>query len=235
MTRRVVPLGRTLAAGILLVAVVALLAPTASAASGAEADMKPTLAAISIMSLPLTGLLVLLLVSLRPLLGRPYDTEPLGLHIANVLAATSLLTFLDALLVPYLFIEGADTTASFAAVGLLDALVVLAVFHRYLLQPLPWAAGSGLAFGLTTVAWGNAALTMDLSDLYRMEDLLRLSWPVWLLIFLALLLLETAKLHVDDGTERTPPPLSRPRMALRLGEMLIIAFGLAVGVAVAWS
>lgn len=235
MTRRVVPLGRTVAAGILLIATSALLAPTASAATGAEPDLRPTLVAISIMSLPLTGLLVLLLVSLRPLLGLPYGTEPVGVHIASVLAATALLTFLGALLVPYLFLEGADTTLSFGAVGLLDALVALAVFRRYLLLPLPWASGSGMTVGLATVAWGNYALEVGFSQLHRIEELLRLSWAVWLLIFLALLLLETARHHLGGPAAPRSHPLPRPRMALRLGEMLIVTFGLAVGVAVAWS
>ncbi len=235
MTRRVVQLGRTVAAGILLLAILALLAPSASAATGAVDDIRPTLVAISVLSLPLTGLLVLLLVSLRPILGLPYRTEPVGLHIADVLAATTLLTFLGALLVPYLFVEGADTTISFAVVGLLDALVALAVFRRYLLLPFPWAAGSGLTVGIATVAWGYYALGVGFAQLLRIEDLLRLSWPVWLLIFLALLLLETASHHVGGDRAPSPPPLPRPRMALRLGEMMILALGLAVGVAVAWS
>jgi len=130
----------------------AIVAPHASAAGSVE-DVQSTLVAISVMSLPITGLLVLLLLSMTTLLGRPSRSEPAAFHVTNLVVVVALLSFLGALLVPFVFVEGVSTTLTFAAVGVLDLLLVAGVFARYLLFRVPWAVVAGGVVATISVAW----------------------------------------------------------------------------------
>lgn len=235
-----VNLGRPMTAGILLLATLIMvlsITPIASANDAVE-DAKPTMVAISLLSLPIMGLIILLIIALPAMLGRPYRLEPAGYHVANVLAVVALLAFIDALLVPYVFVRGVDPTLSFAVVGVLDMLMVTGIFVRYLLFPVNWATAVGTGLAIATIIRVHSAYQMPLATLYRTEDLLRLTLPVWSVLFIGLLLMETARYHlVDNHDHREPDGLQLPkrRRMLRLGEVLIMTFAIAVAMLLAWS
>jgi hypothetical protein len=210
-------------------------APLASGAGTAE-DVQSTLVAISVLSLPLTGLLVLAIVTLLTFLEGYPVAEPVSFHMANVIVVTALLTFLDALLVPFVYVEGVSTTLSFALIGVLDLLLVAGIFARYLLLPVPRAAIAGGVVAGIAVAWAYMAFEMDYSSLLSIEDALRLTLPVSLIVFVALLFLETDHFHLGGeargggGTADLP----RGRRMLRLGELLIMNMVVAAGVWLGW-
>jgi hypothetical protein len=238
LTRQVVELalaGRLGIVALTALGALAMAAPLATAAGTVE-DVQSTLVSISVMSLPLTGLLVLAIYALPSLLGRPAVAEPTAFHLANIVVVTALLTLLGALLVPFVYVEGVSTTLSFAVIGVLDALLVAGIMARYLLFP-PWkAAVAGGLVAVITVSWAYLAFEMDYSSLLSIEDLARLTLPVWLLVYIGLLFLETN--HYHTGSEGpTPPGGGRPnrdRRMLRLGESLIMNMVVAGGLWLAW-
>lgn len=210
-------------------------APLASGAGTVE-DVHSTLVAISVMSLPLMGLLVLAIVTLLTFLERSPVAEPPSFHMANVIVVTALLTFLDALMVPFVYVEGVSTTLSFALIGVMDLLLVAGIFARYLLMPVPRAAIAGGVVAGITVAWAYLAFEMDYSSLLSIEDALRLTLPVWLIVFVALLFMETNHFHLgeEDRGRRVTADLPRGRRMLRLGELLIMNMVVAAGLWLAW-
>jgi hypothetical protein len=214
-----------------------LLGSSIASAAGSSGDIRSTLVVISLLSLPLFGLVVLLIIALPEMLGRPYRFEPAGYHVANVLAVVFLLTFVDALLTPYVLVEGVNSTLSFVIVGVLDLMLVTGVFIRHLLFPLRWATAIGGAWAIIMVVRAFIAIEMPAATLFRLEDVLRLSLPVTAIIFIGLLLMETARYHLaaeDDHREPEGPRVPGGRRMLRLGEVLITTFALSVGVAIAW-
>ena len=193
-----------------------------TAAADTPMDIAEDLMVISLMSMPLFGLFVLLALSLPPLLHLDYPIVPVRFHLANVLVVTALLTFVDALIVPYLVQGGGELTLVLAMGGLANLAVCTTVFHRHLSFPLPWAAGVGGAFALVSVAWWYLALEMDHSLLFQVRDVLAMSLPAWVAIFLGLLVLETLRHHhrPEEGTDPHPDQTPRERTLL-LGEMLV--------------
>jgi hypothetical protein len=234
-------LARSATFGSILVLALTLMAFGASlvtATSIADSPLPETMVKISIVSMPLMGLLVLLLVYLPTLLGEDYPVEPVRFHLANILCVVTLLTFIDALLVPYLVVYKVDITISFALVGLLDLLLVFSVFYRYLALPLWWSSMAGGVIAITMVSWGIAVWeNVSGSDLLAIKDLLVYSLPVWLLIFLGALALETLKHHhkpemnVEKGAL---PRISIRTRTHRMGEMLIFITILGTVVGLLW-
>jgi hypothetical protein len=211
--------------------------PIASASDPVE-DAKPTVVAISLMSLPIIGLIVLLIVTLPAMAGRPYRVEPPGLHVANILTVVALLTFIDALMAPYVLSRGVDPTLSFAVVGVLDMLIVTGVFSRYLLFPVNWATAVGAALAIITVVSMYSMYQMPLATLYLVEDVLGLALPVLAILFIGLLTMETVRYHLMPGGDHREPDWPRVpprRRMLRLGEVLIMTFVVAVAMALVWS
>lgn len=235
-----VPLGRAGTSGIVLVTTLAVLALGSSIASANDPveDAKPTIVAISLMSLPIIGLIVLLIVTLPAMAGRPYRVEPPGLHVANILTVVALLTFIDGLMAPYVFSRGVDPALSFAVMGVLDMLIVTGVFSRYLLFPVNWATAVGAALAIVTVVSVYSAYQMPLATLYLVEDVLRLALPVLAILFVGLLMMETARYHLMPGRDHREPDWPRVpprRRMLRLGEALIMTFVVAVAMTLVWS
>ena len=72
-----------------------------------------------------------------------------------------------------------------------------------------------------------------MSTMFWLEDVLLYTLPFWALIWIGLLLLETAKYHiVEDEDHKGPdrPGVPRRRRMLRLGELLIMNMVIAFGV-----
>lgn len=214
-----------------------LLGAGVAADGGSTGDIKPTIVVVTLLTLPLMGLMVLTIVAVPEIIGRPYRFEPMAFHIGNVLTLAFMLIFFDALVGPYAHVEGVDPTLSFSVVGVMSLLFATAVFHRYLLLPVPWATVAGGAIAIHTVSRVYWAVTVPTATLYQVEDLFRLSLPFTALLFVGLLLMETTRYHLlrDDGhREPEGPSVPQGRRMLRLGEAIIINFALAVGVALAW-
>ncbi len=207
-----------------------------ASAAGTVEDVQSTLVSISVMSLPLMGLLVLAIYALPSLMARPPTVEAPAFHLANLVVVTALLTFLDALLVPFVYVEGMSTTLSFAVIGILDLMMVAGVLARYLLLPTSQTAVAGGVVAIITVAWAYQAFEMDYSTLLSIEDLVRVTLPITLLVYMGLLILETNRYHV--GEERSRPPCGgrafQSRRMLRLGELLIMNMVVAAAVWLAW-
>jgi hypothetical protein len=200
-------------------------------------DAKPTMVAISLLSLPIMGLIILLIIAIPAMLGRPYRVEPVGFHLANLLAVVFLLAFIDALLAPYVFAEGVDPALSFSVVGVLDMLIVTGVFVRYLLHPVNLATVIGTVLAVITVLRVYSAYQMPLATLYHMEDVLRFTLPAWVFLFSGLLMLETVRNHhlVDEGHKEPDwPQVHKEKRMMRLGEVLIMTFAVAVAMGLVW-
>ena len=85
-----------------------------------------------------------------------------------------------------------------------------------------------IIFGLVFMA-----MEVPLSTISWLEDMLLYTLPLWFLVWVGLLLLETAKYHiVEDGDYKRPdgPVVPRRRRMLRLGELLIMNMVIAIGV-----
>lgn len=209
---------------------------SSTAAADTPMDIAEDLMVISVMSLPLFGLFILLALSIPPLLRRDYPVEPVRFHLANVLAATALLTFIDAMIVPYLVQGGGELTLVLALGGIANLAVCITVFQRHLSWPLPWAAMVGGAFALVSVAWWHLALSMDQALLFQVRDVLALSLPFWVALFVGLLVLETLR-HHHRPEEVTGPPMDPGRRdrTLRLGEMMVGVALAGAALAAMWA
>lgn len=240
LTGQVVDLGRPIVSGTLLMAtLIVLLAGTSIAsADGVEEDVEPTVLNITLMFMPLMGILIVSIMALPAILGRPYRVEPPDLHIANILVTVTFLALLDTLLVPYVFVKEVDPNLAFALVGVLQMLIATGIFHRYLLIPVNWAIVTATAFSIIYFIWMYSTYRIPLATLYHIEDVLRSILPALILIFAAMLMMETARYHLapDEG-HREPdwPKVPKRGRVLRLSELMIMTFALAVALALAWS
>jgi hypothetical protein len=221
-------------AGVSLISVLATVFSGSSFASADEMVVVPSPPVIYVVLLPLVGATVLLLVALPPLLGRPYWRETPAFHVANTVTVTSLVTFLMAFVVFYV-LRGTSgderyTLAAFAAV---ITFLLTGVLVRYLLAPLHWAALTAGTLACVTVAIAYLATDATNADLWRTVEGLSHLLPLVLLIWLGVLVWETARFHyVERATHEEPetPRLTRRRRMLRLGELLIANMAVAAGI-----
>ena len=216
---------RTKASSILLATVLLAVMTGTSVASALDGPGVDSPVPVLLVALPVFGAAILLVSALPALLEHTYFKEPAAFHMANVIAATSFLSFLAAVMVDRALVSGVDTTATLAVTGVLGVLIITGVLLRYLLVPLPWAAIAGGA--LATLVVSMAYLVAELPDpaWSKVTDVVVHSLPLWLLVWLGLLALETARHHpVEEGEERKAEGSGVPmrRRMLRLGELLIM-------------
>jgi hypothetical protein len=226
-------LARSRDAVLPLMSVLGVLLAGSSLASADDLVTYPEPGAIYVVLLPMVGAIVLLLVALPPLLGRPYWRERPSFHLANTVATTSLVTLLMALFVFYLLYEvSGSRTYPVAAFAAFSTFLLTGVLARYLLMPLPWATVSAVALACVMVVMVRLASDASNDGPWRaVEGLLHLL-PLLLLTWLGVLAWETARFHyVEGATHEEPggPRLPRRRRMLRLGEMLIANMAVATG------
>jgi hypothetical protein len=217
--------------GLLSMFIITLLGTTV--ASAEESRFLPSLSAIYIITLPVMGTVVLLIVLVPEMLGRRYHRERPAFHIANILAASSIITFLTARGISYAIMPGLNTTVNLSVLGVLSLLISTGLFARYFMIPIPWAAVAGSAIAVITVSLALVVIETPLATIERVIDMLLYSLPLWLLVWVGLLLLETAKYHVvpnDDHKGPDRPGIRVTRRMLRLGELLLMNFAIALGI-----
>ena len=231
-------MARTSKPRILLLAILLVVMKGTAIASANTFYTPPSPLPILVVALPVIGVAVLLISALPALLGRPYHREPAVFHMANIVAATSVITFLTVLVANGAFMPYVDTTVSLSVAGVLALLIITGVLVRYLLVPLQWAvvAGTCLALFIVSLAYVLAQLS-DADSSWVFEVALR-TLSLWLLIWLGLLLLETARYHyTEDETHEEPdrPGVPMRRRMLRLGELLILNMVLPAFVLLRWT
>ncbi len=222
----------------LVLATVIAVTSGSSIASASVLYVVPSPIPIVLVALPIIGMALLIVSALPALLRRPYFREPAAFHMTNIIAATSFVTFLIALMVNRALIPNVDTTLTLSSTGILALLIIAGVLVRYLLVPINWAllAGGSLATLLVSLAYVMAEVPG--ASYSWVIDAALYSLPLWLLIWLGLLTLETARYHyVEDGTHHEPdrPGPSMRRRMLRLGELLILNTVIAGFVLVWWT
>jgi len=208
-----------------------------SVASAEDKFSVISLTAICLISLPIMTAAVLIIIALPELLGRAYRREPATFHIANVITVTSVITFIIILGVAYSLSIRSNTTLAFATIGVVVLLIVNGIFVRYLHLSFPWATIAGGAVAILTVSLAYLAMGTPGATMDRIEGVLVQALPLWLLVWLGLLAMETAKYHiVEVETHKGPdgPRVPRRRRMLRLGELLIINMAVAAGLSLIW-
>jgi amino acid permease len=234
---RVEGMRRTSIPGTILLSILIGVLSGTSVASAGENNYYISVTTIYIVTIPIVGGAILLISALPPLLGRRYWREKWVFHIANVLTISSVIAFTSALLVLYSFDQRVNTTITLAATGVLALLIATGIFVRYLLLPLPWATIAGGALAITIVSLASIVLDMPGATLFRIEDILLQTLPLWLIVWIGILLMETAKFHVaaeDDHEDPDLPRITPKRRMLRLGELLIMNMAVAVGLGLVW-
>jgi hypothetical protein len=184
----------------------------------------PPPGSIYLIALPVMGATVLLICALPALLGRRYWREPAAFHVANVLTVSSLAALIATLLILYSS-TGMLGALSLVTMGVLALLVFTGIFVRYLLLPLPWATVAAGALAIIIFSLAYMAIETPPATIHWMAEGLLYSLPLWLLVWVGLLLLETAKYHIfGDESHEGPvgPGVPRRRRMLRLGELLIM-------------
>jgi hypothetical protein len=204
-----------------------------STASAESPVLYPSPPAFFIVLLPLVGAIVLILVALPPLLGRPYWRETPAFHIANTVTVTSLVTLLMALSVFYVVYEGSGRDVySLAAITVVATFLLSGLFVRYLLMRLLWATVTAGVMACFIVLLSYLAVGAANVDLWWTLEGLMYLLPLFLLVWLGLLAWETARFHYVEGEgheEPETPGLPRRRRMLRLGELLIANMALGAG------
>jgi hypothetical protein len=223
---------RASGAGILIPSMLMMLFAGTSLVSAEENIVYPAPRSIFLIALPIIGAASLLIYALPALLGRSYWREPPAFHIANVLTVSSLITVIATILI-FLSLTGGADPLTLITLGVLTLLMVTGIFVRYLLLPLPWAATGAGSVAIIIFALAYTAMEASMSTIAWLVDVLLYTLPLWLLIWISLLLLETTKYHMtEDETYKRPdrPGIPRRRRMLRLGELLIMNMVIAVGV-----
>jgi len=220
--------------GIPLLTMFVVVMSGAMVTAAEEDHILPSPRSIYLIALPIMGSAVLLINTLPSLFGRPYRREPAAFHLANILTLSSVICLITVILVTNAIQPGVDTTISLATIGVLGLLIIIGLFVRYLLLPIQWATIAGGAIATLIVLLAYMAMETPQATVDRLDDLLSYLTPLWLLIFVGLLLLETARYHVVVNKEPDWPRVPKDRRMLRLGELLIMNMAVVVGVAVTW-
>ncbi len=196
----------------------------------------PDPASVFLIALPVMALAVLLLAALPALLHRPYTREPPAVHMAKVAALSSVVSLLTTLVVSHAFWPGYDSTVSLSFAGVVTLLLMTGLSLRYLLMPFPRAVLAGGTMAVICVSLAYAAMEAPSSAVFNATEVLLYSLPLWMLVWAAMLAMETARHHAlveEDHREPETVRLGRRRLVLRLGELLIINMALAAGLLLA--
>ena len=223
--------------GIPLLAMLVVVMSGVIVTAAEEDHILPSPRSIYLIALPIMGSAVLLINTLPSLFGRPYRREPAAFHLANILILSSVICLITVILVTNAIQPGVDTTISLATIGVLGLLIIIGLFVRYLQLPIQWASIAGGAIAILIVLLAYMAMETPQATVDRLVDVLSYLTPLWLLIFVGLLLLETTRYHVvEDKDHKEPdwPRVPKDRRMLRLGELLIMNMAVVVGVAVTW-
>lgn len=222
--------------GTTFLSLLAILASGTSLVSAEDTVVTPDPASVFLIALPLMGLAVLLLAALPALLHRPYAREPSAVHMAKVMALSSVVSLLTTLIVTHSFWPGYDSTVSLSVSGVVALLLMTGLYLRYLLIPFPWAMLAGGTMAVVCVSLAYAAMEAPSSAVVNATQVLLYSLPLWMIVWVAMLALETARHHDLVGEDHREPGtarLGRRRLVLRLGELLIINMAVAVGLLLA--
>jgi hypothetical protein len=222
--------------GTLLLSLLAMLASGTSLVSAADTVETPDPASVFLIALPVVGLAVLLLAALPALLHRPYMREPPAVHMAKVAALSSVISLLTTLVVSHAYWPGYDSTVSLSVTGVVTLLLMTGLYLRYLLMPFPWAVLAGGAMAVICVSLAYAVMEAPSSAVFNATEVLLYSLPLWMLVWAALLAMETVRHHAlveEDHREPGTAGFVRRRQVLRLGELLIINMALAAGLLLA--
>lgn len=191
--------------------------------------------------IPLTGLLVLLLAALPTLLGRQYAREGFRFHAFNVFTAVLLLAILTGLSGMLALWEGAYSTWSFVVGGLAVLTVHLVVLRRYLAFDLTRATAGALVLSLVYIYLWYISVEAHISQTLTFIDLLYTTFPLLILVYIALLLFEAYQNHTIEGkawrsgTQTLREVPDRRERRLRLGEMWVISSAGAIFILLAFA
>jgi hypothetical protein len=176
---------------------------------------------LSVLSLPVKGLLLLLVIALPALLGSRREPERVVPHVLLFYGALVLVGLAGAVLAVVAIHDHRPSYLTLVPAAIAVLALYTVVLIRYLDHGLTHAAIAGLAFSMVSlvcwmyVVYGNSHVWSSV------EDMLAGTYPAWLLLLAAVVGVETYKLHYKPvhvtGSERDPGGVDEGRRHIPRG------------------
>jgi hypothetical protein len=169
--------------------------------------------------MPFLGIFLLLFLRLIARTGRGPGPVPARFHLLNIIGIVVLVSLGRALLGALALFDGRGSTLtiSIGAVGSILLIVALGIRHLYLdmRDAAPVGAFFSLSFG---IEWYLIA-TVDYANVSATLDLLLFTFPLWMLLFIAILIVETHRQQDRSGARGQTVLVDRADRTWRVGEV----------------